>query len=59
MPENYSARLEARTENGGVNSDYPGVVQSRSGRDINVQLGSGGAPIKIRTSNGGVRVTRK
>ena len=30
VPENYSARLEARTENGGVNSDYPGVVQSRS-----------------------------
>ena len=59
LPENYSARLEARTENGGVNSDYPGVVQSRSGRDVNVQLGSGGAPIKIRTSNGGVRVTRK
>ena len=59
VPENYSARLEARTENGGVNSDYPGVVQSRSGRDVNVQLGSGGAPIKIRTSNGGVRVTRK
>jgi len=59
VPEGYSARLEARTENGGVNSDYPGVAQSRTGRDINVQLGSGGAPIKIRTSNGGVRVTRK
>jgi DUF4097 and DUF4098 domain-containing protein YvlB len=59
VPENYSARLEARTENGGVNSDYPGIVQDRRGRDINVQLGSGGAPIKIRTSNGGVRVTRK
>jgi DUF4097 and DUF4098 domain-containing protein YvlB len=59
VPENYSARLEARTENGGVNADYPGIVQDRRGRDINVQLGSGGAPIKIRTSNGGVRVTRK
>ena len=59
VPDNYSARLEARTENGGVNSDYPGVVQSRSGRDLNVQLGSGGAPIRITTSNGGVRVTRK
>ena len=59
IPENYSARLEARTENGGVNADYPGIVQDRRGRDINVQLGSGGAPIKIRTSNGGVRVTRK
>ena len=25
VPDNYSARLEASTENGGVNVDYPGV----------------------------------
>lgn len=59
IPDNYSARLEVRTDNGGLNIDYPGAVQGRLGRDLSVQLGSGGAPIKVRTSNGGVRVSRK
>ncbi len=62
VPENYSARFEASTSNGGVNVDYPGVTQNRrnrENRDINTQLGSGGAPIRVRTTNGGVRLTRK
>ena len=59
VPENYSARLEAHTDNGGFHFDYPATFQGRAGRDVNLQLGSGGAPIKVRTSNGGVRVTRK
>jgi Putative adhesin len=57
VPENYSARLEASTGNGGINID--GVNQSRRSRDIATQLGSGGAPIRVRTTNGGVRLTRK
>ena len=59
VPDNYSARLEAHTDNGGFHSDYPAIFQGRAGRDVNLQLGSGGAPIKVRTSNGGVRVTKK
>jgi hypothetical protein len=59
VPENYSARFEASTSNGGVNVDYPGVTQNRRNRDISTQLGSGGAPIRVRTTNGGVRLTRK
>jgi len=59
IPENYSARLEVSTDNGGLNVDYPGAVQGRSSRDLSVQLGSGGAPIKVKTTNGGVRVSKK
>ena len=59
VPENYSARFEASTSNGGVNVDYPGVTQNRRNRDISTQLGSGGAPIRVRTTNGGVKLTRK
>ena len=59
VPENYSAQLEAQTENGGLNVDYPGVQRDRAGRRIKAQLGSGGAPLRVTTSNGGVRVTRK
>jgi putative adhesin len=59
IPENYSARLETGTVNGGVNSDFPIVVRGRINRDIDATLGAGGAPIRVRTSNGGVRVTKK
>jgi DUF4097 and DUF4098 domain-containing protein YvlB len=60
VPDNYSARLEASTNNGGVHSDFGGMSRDRDrDRDINVQLGGGGAPIKVRTSNGGVRITKK
>ena len=60
IPEHYSAQLEAHTNNGGLNIDVPGAPQGRrSRRDAVMQLGSGGAPIRLRTSNGGVRVTRR
>ena len=59
IPEQYSAKFEASTNNGGLRIDYPGITQSRRSRDVSTQLGSGGAPIRVRTSNGGIRLTRK
>jgi putative adhesin len=59
IPEHYSAHLEASTNNGGYSIDFPLRVQGRIDRDINADLGSGGAPIRVRTNNGGVRITRK
>jgi hypothetical protein len=54
VPENYSARLETGTVNGGVNIDFPVLV----GRDISTTLGSGGALVRAETTNGGVRVIK-
>jgi DUF4097 and DUF4098 domain-containing protein YvlB len=59
IPTNYSARLETGTINGRVNIDFPVNVQGRIDRHIETQLGSGGPPIKVRTSNGGVLIRRK
>lgn len=66
MPDNYSARFEASTTNGGVSSNIPalkltteetkGDWHSRS-RRIATDLNGGGAPIKVTTTNGGVRIT--
>lgn len=58
LPENYSAQLEARTVNGGFSSDFPVMLQGRRGREISAQLGSGGPPIRLRTTNGGVTIRR-
>ena len=59
IPGNYSARLESGTVNGGFNVDFPMTVQGRIDREINTSLGAGGPLIRVRTNNGGVRITRK
>jgi Putative adhesin len=59
IPEQYSAHLETGTVNGGLNIDFPLTVQGRIDRQLSANLGSGGAPIRVRTHNGGVKVSKK
>lgn len=59
VPENYSAHLETSTVNGGMNFDFPITVQGKIERQLSVDLGSGGAPIRANTTNGGISIKRK
>jgi DUF4097 and DUF4098 domain-containing protein YvlB len=59
VPEGYNAHLETGTQNGRVHVDFPVTVQGRLDRDLNLDLGHGGAPIRIWTTNGGVSVLRR
>jgi DUF4097 and DUF4098 domain-containing protein YvlB len=59
IPENYSAELELGTTNGRVNVDFPITVQGRIGRQMRTTLGEGGRPVRVVTTNGGVRVARR
>lgn len=59
IPENYSARLETGTVNGGMKFDFPVTVQGDIKRELSVNLGGGGATIKARTTNGGILIKRK
>ena len=59
VPDGYSAHLEAGTSNGGVRCDFPVTVQGTMGKDLSVDLGRGGVPLKIRTVNGGVSIVRR
>jgi hypothetical protein len=57
VPQGYSAQLEVSTVNGGVRSDMPLTTASgRLDRQVSATLGSGGAPVRVRTRNGGVRI---
>jgi DUF4097 and DUF4098 domain-containing protein YvlB len=56
MPANYSAHLEASTVNGGVHSSIPMTVSGKIGRQLAANLGSGGATIRVVTTNGGVHI---
>lgn len=58
VPEGYSAHLETGTVNGRVDIDFPITLQGRLSGDIEVDLGSGGPPVRVHTTNGPVRVLR-
>jgi DUF4097 and DUF4098 domain-containing protein YvlB len=59
IPENYSARLETATVNGGLRFDYPITVQGEIKRELSVNLGAGGQTIRAMTTNGGIQIKRK
>jgi len=58
VPENYSAHLQTGTVNGSISVDFPVTVQGRINKELALNLGSGGANIKVMTTNGGVRIKR-
>ncbi len=58
VPAGYSARLETGTVNGGIRTDIPITVSGRISRRISLTLGSGGAPVRATTTNGGVIIQR-
>jgi len=58
-PANFQARIQAETVNGGIRSDFGGVVEgSRRPRKLDVTLGGGGATLKVATKNGGISLAR-
>jgi DUF4097 and DUF4098 domain-containing protein YvlB len=59
MPENYAARLETGTVNGGMKIDFPVTVQGEIKRELAIDLGGGGAKIRAMTTNGGITIKRK
>lgn len=61
VPEGYNAQLETRTVNGGFRSDIPLTIQGElsSRRGISAQLGSGGPTVRVRTTNGGLKIGRR
>ena len=59
LPDSYNARLIAGTNNGSMTLDVPVTVQGRISKNIDTTLGSGGATIEVRTSNGSLRVGRR
>ncbi len=59
LPDGYNAHLIAGTNNGSLNLDIPVTVQGRVSKRIDTTLGSGGATIEVRTSNGSLRIGRR
>lgn len=65
MSENYAARFETRTVNGGFKSDIAGLTVEKEkdengyrkqGVNISKDLNGGGALVRVVTTNGGVKI---
>ncbi|MDQ6788153.1 MAG: hypothetical protein M3033_15215, partial [Acidobacteriota bacterium] len=61
LPETYAAHIETGTVNGGFKSDISALNIDRTERSrparINTDLNGGGAPIRVITTNGGVKIS--
>jgi hypothetical protein len=60
MPANYSARIQAETGMGRIQSDFPLPMDTSNGRSrkLDFNVGTGGSPIHITTGNGSIRLKR-
>jgi hypothetical protein len=59
MPPSYSARIQAESERGGFQSDFPVTVQGNARpRRLDFNVGAGGPLIHVTTTNGRVSFAR-
>jgi len=59
IPTGYNAHLETGTVNGNISIDFPVTVQGSIGKTFSTDLGSGGPTVRVKTSNGGVKISKK
>lgn len=57
-PAAYDAHLVGSTVHGGISADVPVQRGRWTGGRIDADLGRGGAPLRVTTTNGGIRVQR-
>lgn len=58
VPDGFAANLTASTVHGGIDTDFPVTMQGRIGRSINAEIGGGGPPVRLSTTNGGIDIRR-
>lgn len=63
VPETYAANFETGTTNGGFKSDVPALTVQTEDKDgwtrskkIRASMNGGGAPIRVVTTNGGIKI---
>jgi len=60
IPDNFAAHVETGTVNGGFTSDFAALNIDRRDRSrparVSADLNGGGAPIRVVTTNGGIRI---
>jgi len=60
VPANFQAHIQAETTNGPIRTDFGGAVDDSKGRarKLDLNVGAGGATLKVTTTNGPINVNR-
>ena len=58
LPDDFSADLDAHTNDGSINTDLPITISGRIGRSLQGRLNQGGNPLTIRTGDGSITLRR-
>lgn len=58
LPASVQARLKAETSNGGIHSDFEILTRFAGKAHVEGDLGGGGAPIHLTTTNGSIRLLK-
>jgi DUF4097 and DUF4098 domain-containing protein YvlB len=59
LPTDAAFRLDAGTSNGRIKSDFPMAVTAGAKTQLAGEVGAGGPTVRLRSSNGGIHVTRQ
>jgi DUF4097 and DUF4098 domain-containing protein YvlB len=58
VPSNLNADLEAHTNDGDIEMDFPVTTRMGASNDLRGRIGHGGAPLRIRTGDGRIRILK-
>lgn len=58
IPAGYSAELDTSTVNGGMKIDFAAPEEGIKARHVRTNIGGGGAPLRVATTNGGVHISK-
>lgn len=56
VPRDFAAELDARTTNGGINTDLPVATTKVSSNRLYGTINGGGTPLRLRTTNGSINI---
>ncbi len=59
VPRDFAAELDARTTNGGINTDLPVATTKVSSNRLYGTINGGGTPLRLRTTNGSIDIKTK
>ncbi len=60
LPEDVNCDINAATTNGSISSDFPLEIKGKyNSRKVNGKVNSGGPLLKLRTTNGSIRILKK
>ena len=60
LPEGFGADLDVEADDGDIESDHPMMMEGKMSKNrFQGQLNSGGYPLRIRTSDGSVRLLKR